>query len=81
MENWAVEKAWLEQWAKHYKTGEKIPDDLVDKIIASKNFFSGYSEFNMIALDKLDMAWHLLSELPEEGVKEILKIGQYRIII
>lgn len=82
MENWAVEKAWLEQWAKHYKTGEKIPDDLVDKIIASKNFFSGYSEFNMIALDQLDMAWHLLSELPEEGVKEFedRAISDYNLI-
>jgi len=82
MENWAVEKVWLEQWAKHYETGEKIPDDLVHKIIASKNFFSGYSEFNMIALDKLDMAWHLLTELPGAGVKEFEAeaISDYKLI-
>ena len=82
MENWTVEKVWLEQWAKHYETGEKIPDDLVHKIIASKNFFSGYSEFNMIALDKLDMAWHLLSELPEAEVNEfeVEAISEYRLI-
>ena len=82
MENWAVEKVWLEQWAKHYETGEKIPDDLVHKIIASKNFFSGYSEFNMIALDKLDMAWHLLSKLPDAGVKEFEAeaISDYKLI-
>ncbi len=82
MENWTVEKVWLEQWAKHYETGEKIPDDLVFKIIASKNFFSGYSEFSMIAMDKLDMAWHLLSELPEAGVKEfeVEAISEYRLI-
>lgn len=69
MENWLVEKNWLTQWAKHYETGEKIPDELLDKIIAGKNYFSGLYQFNRLSLDKLDMEWHLLKEFPSQGVK------------
>ncbi len=69
MENWAMEKEWLNQWAKHYESGEKIPDELVDKIIAGKNYFSGIHQFNWISRDKLDMEWHLLKEFPPQGIK------------
>ncbi len=69
MENWALEKEWLNQWAKHYESGEKIPDELVDKIISGKNYFSGLSQFNWLSRDKLDMEWHSLKEFPSQGVK------------
>lgn len=69
MENWAMEKDWLTQWAKHYESGEKIPDVLVDKIIASKNYFSGINQFSWLSRDKLDMEWHLLKEFPAQEVK------------
>lgn len=69
MENWAMEKDWLNQWAKHYESGEKIPDELVNKIIASKNYFSGINQFNWLSRDKLDMEWHLLKKFPAQGVK------------
>ncbi len=70
MENWTMEKEWITQWAKHFKSGEKIPDELLDKIISGKNYFSGIQQFNWLSLDKLDMDWHLLKEFPGEGVKE-----------
>lgn len=73
MENWATEKEWLDQWAKHYETGEKIPDELVNKIITSKNYFSGISQFNWLKLDHLDMAWHTITAFPEEGVDKFEK--------
>ncbi len=69
MENWLVEKDWLNQWAKHYENGEKIPDELLDKMIAGKNYFSGLYQFNWLSRDKLDMEWHLLKEFPSQGVK------------
>jgi peptidyl-dipeptidase Dcp len=69
MENWAMEKEWLVQWAKHYESGEKIPDGLLDKIISGKNYFSGFSQFSRISRNKLDMEWHLLKEFPAQGVK------------
>ncbi|RKZ65276.1 MAG: M3 family peptidase [Gammaproteobacteria bacterium] len=82
MENWAVEKVWLNQWATHFETGEKIPDVLVDKIIESRNYMSGYDEFNGILLDRLDMAWHSLTKLPEIGVKEFetAAISDYKLL-
>jgi peptidyl-dipeptidase Dcp len=69
MQNWAMEKEWLNQWAKHYESGEKIPDELLDKIIAGRNYFSGLSQYNWLGRDKLDMNWHLLKEFPVQGVK------------
>jgi len=69
MENWAMEKDWLNQWAKHYESGEKIPEELLDKIISGKNYFSGISQYGWLGRDKLDMEWHSLKEFPAQGVK------------
>ena len=79
MENWCMEKTWINQWAKHYESGEKIPDELVDKMIAGKNYFSGLNQFNRIGWNKLDMEWHLLKEFPAQGVKafEVQAIKEY----
>ncbi|MEE4214541.1 MAG: M3 family metallopeptidase, partial [Bacteroidales bacterium] len=43
MENWAYEKEWLDSWARHYKTGEKIPPGLINKIKESITFNEGYA--------------------------------------
>lgn len=79
MQNWAMEKDWLNQWARHYESGEKIPDELLDKIISGKNYFSGLNLFNSLGRDKLDMEWHLLKEFPAQGVKvfEVQTIKEY----
>lgn len=62
MENWACEKEWLQQVAVHFETGEPIPADLVDKIIAADNFQSGYSTVRQLSFGFDDMAWHNITE-------------------
>lgn len=62
MENWAVEKDFLDGFAVHYKTGEKIPAELIAKIKASENFNVGYQCLRQLSFGYLDMAWHTLKE-------------------
>lgn len=57
-ENWAYEKETLDLFAKHYKTGEAIPAELVQKIVDAKNFFVGWMGLRQSNLGLLDMAWH-----------------------
>lgn len=57
-ENWAYTKETLDLFAKHYQTGEAIPQDLLDKLYASKNFFVGWMGLRQANLGLLDMAWH-----------------------
>lgn len=58
MENWAVEKDFLDKFAVNYETGEKIPEALVQKIVASKNYMAGYASVRQLSFGYLDMAWH-----------------------
>ncbi len=66
MENWASEKVFLDDFAKHYKTGEPIPTDLVAKIKKSGNFLAGYACCRQLSFGFLDMAWHGIKE-PFDG--------------
>jgi len=66
MENWASEKEFLDGFAKHYQTGEKIPADLIQKIKATENFNTAYSCLRQLSFCYLDMGWHTL-EKPFEG--------------
>ena len=58
MENWCYEKEALELFAKHYKTGEVIPMDLVNKIKESATFHEGMQTLRQISIGLLDMSWH-----------------------
>ncbi|KAF0237605.1 MAG: peptidyl-dipeptidase [Prolixibacteraceae bacterium] len=58
MENWAVEKEFLDRFAVHYQTGEKIPAGLVQKIVDSQNYLAGYLSIRQLSFGYLDMAWH-----------------------
>ena len=69
MENWAVEKDFLDRFAEHYETGEKIPSGMVEKIKASRNFQAGYQSVRQLSFGYLDMAWHMLEEPFEGDVK------------
>lgn len=60
MENWALEKDYLDLFAVNYKTDEKIPQELVQKIIDSRNFLAGYNSIRQIGYGKIDMAWHTI---------------------
>lgn len=62
MENWATEKEWLDTFAIHYKTGEKIPESLIAKIKSVSNFQSGYMNDRQVSFATLDMAWHTIKE-------------------
>lgn len=62
MENFATEKEFLHTFAKHYKTGELIPDELVKKIVDSSNFNVGTFCVRQLSLAMLDMAWYTIGE-------------------
>ncbi len=62
MENFATEKDFLDIFAAHYQTGEKIPAELVQKLIKSKNFQSGIFSERQLSFGMNDMAWHSITE-------------------
>jgi peptidyl-dipeptidase Dcp len=62
MENWMNEPEVLREYAKHYETGEVLPDEFVEKLQASATFNQGFITVEFIAAAFLDMAWHLLEE-------------------
>lgn len=63
MENWALEPEVLNVYAKHYKTGEVIPGELVDKLKKAGLFNKGFERVEYLAASFLDMDWHVLAEL------------------
>ena len=65
MENWAFEPEYLNTFAKHYQTGDALPVELIDKIVAAKNYLAAYSQVRQLHFGILDMAWHTLTEAPE----------------
>lgn len=60
-ENWALYPEVLKNYAIHYKTGEQIPQALIDKIKNSGTFNQGYSLTENLAASNLDMQWHTIS--------------------
>ncbi|MBP3601700.1 MAG: M3 family metallopeptidase [Alistipes sp.] len=62
LENWATEKEYLDMWAVHYQTGEAIPAELVEKIVAAKNYLAAYSNVRQLSFGMSDMAWHTMTE-------------------
>lgn len=62
MENWATEKEFLDLWAVHYETGEPIPTEIVDRIVAAQYYLAAYSNLRQLSFGLTDMAWHSLKE-------------------
>ncbi|MCI5560659.1 MAG: M3 family metallopeptidase [Phocaeicola sp.] len=58
MENFAYEKAFLHTFARHYETGELLPEALIEKVIAAQNFHVAIACIRQIELGTLDMAWY-----------------------
>jgi peptidyl-dipeptidase Dcp len=80
MENWMGEPDVLRSFARHYITGESIPEDLVEKLEASAKFNQGFATTEYLAASYLDMAWHTLEEPEENDVRafedaEMARIG------
>ena len=61
-ENFIDEKEFLDTFAKHYKTGESMPQELIDKIKASSNYHAAYACVRQLSFGYLDMAWHTITE-------------------
>jgi peptidyl-dipeptidase Dcp len=61
MENWASEPEVLKMYARHYETGEAMPDELIEKIRKSKHFNQGFATTEYLAASMLDMDWHTLT--------------------
>ena len=66
MENFATQKEFLHTFARHYQTGELIPDDLVQRVIDSSNFNVAYACLRQLSFGLLDMAWYTRTT-PFEG--------------
>ena len=65
MENWAGDPEVIKSYAKHYKTGEPIPDELIEKIKKASLFNQGFATTEYLAAAFLDMDWHTLTEAEE----------------
>jgi len=62
MENYSTDKTFLDGFAAHYQTGEKIPAELIARLKASQNYNAGYLGNRQLNFGFLDMAWHTLAE-------------------
>lgn len=61
MEHWAGHKQYLKEYARHYQTGEPMPDELINKIEASGHFNQGFATTEYLAASILDMDYHTLT--------------------
>jgi len=68
MEHWVFEPEVLKVYAKHYQTGEVIPQELIDKLTKASHFNQGFITVEYLAASYLDMDWHTLTEAKETDV-------------
>ncbi|MBN2668633.1 MAG: M3 family metallopeptidase [Bacteroidales bacterium] len=73
MENWAAEPEVIKSFAKHYQTGEVIPDELLEKMDKAGKFNQGFVTVEYLAAALLDMDWHTLNEVSEINTNEFEK--------
>ena len=66
MENFAIEKEFLNTFAKHYQTGENIPEEWIQRLVDASNFNAAYACLRQLSFGLLDMAWYTRTE-PFEG--------------
>ncbi|WBL26159.1 M3 family metallopeptidase [Zunongwangia sp. HGR-M22] len=69
LENWCYEKEALQLFAKHYKTGESIPMELVEKIKDSSSFQEGMQTVRQLSFGMLDLSWHAINPTEVNDVK------------
>ena len=69
MENWAFEPQWLHTFARHWRTGEPIPDDLVARLVAARNYHAAYFQVRQLRFGLLDLAWHTLRKEADENLE------------
>ena len=69
MENFAIEKDFLNTFARHYQTGEVLPDELIKRLVDASNFNVAYACLRQISFGLLDMAWYTRNTPFEGDVK------------
>lgn len=80
MENYLARREFLDSFARHYTTGETIPQHMIDRIIATRRYGAAYACLRQLSFGLLDMAWHTLTEpfagdpfvLEREAMKPVL---------
>jgi len=78
MQNWAYEKDWLDTWAIHYITGEKIPAEIIKRIKEASTFNEGYACNRQLGFGFLDMAWHTISNAFDSDIYEFERSAMSR---
>lgn len=79
MENWAGEAEVLKEYAKHYETGEVIPDELIEKIQKSGHFNQGFGTVEYVAASLLDLDWHTTKNVENIDVNAFEKAAMDKI--
>lgn len=81
LENWCYEEETLKLFATHYKTGEVIPMELVEKIKASATFHEGMQTLRQLSFGMLDMSWHGINPTTISNVKahEVEAFGETKL--
>lgn len=79
MENWAADPDVLKNYAKHYETGDAIPQDLIDKIKNSGKFNQGFTTIEFLAACYLDMDWHTLTDTTLQNTMEFENVSMKKI--
>ncbi|TDS51593.1 M3 family metallopeptidase [Myroides indicus] len=73
-EHFVFEPSVLKNYAKHYQTGEVIPDELLEKIEKASNFNIGYDTAELLAASLIDMEWHTIN--PDIAIEDVAKFEQ-----
>ncbi len=76
MENWAFEPEFLDTFARHFETGDALPDSLINKIVVAKNYHAAYAQVRQLQFGILDMAWHTLKDASESGRFDASMVGE-----
>lgn len=79
MENWATHPKVMKQYARHYETGEPIPDELIARIEKARHFNQGFETVEYLAASFLDMDWHTLKTTELQDATEFEKQSLNRI--
>lgn len=81
MENYSVEKDFLRTFAVHYETGEPLPDELIDRIVRSRNFMAAYGCMRQVSFGLLDMAYYTRREPLDDDITAFEKKAWERAIV
>jgi len=71
MENWAKEKEFLDLFAKHYKTQQVIPNEMIEQLNEANNFHAGYAFLRQLNFGILDMTWHSIEQPINEKMEKV----------